>query len=144
MPLPVTKNIIEVFWGVIALFFPLYCDSCSANVSKKCFPVCQGCRESISYIDGPEVFDDIACAEISGYFSIGLYDGVLKNLISGFKYRNKKYLAPFFAGELTRRFKRCNLFNTNYLSDFDVIIPVPLHESKLKARGFNQIGRAHV
>jgi ComF family protein len=136
MPSSVIKNIIEAFSGVINLFFPLFCASCNANISTKCFPVCPGCRESILYISGLEVFNDIACPEISGYLSIGLYDGVLKRLISGFKYHKKKYLAPFFARELTERFKQYIPFKS--LSNFDVIVPVPLHESKLKARGFNQ------
>lgn len=138
MPSSVIKNIIEAFSGVIDLFFPLYCASCNANISKKCFPVCPDCRESISYINGPEVFDDIACHEINGYFSIGLYDGVLKRLITGFKYHKKTHLATFLARELTERFKRCTSFKINPLSNFSAIVPVPLHESKLKSRGFNQ------
>ncbi len=138
MPSSIIKNFTEAFSGVTNLFFPLYCASCNANISKKCFPVCSDCRESISYISGLEVFDDIACHEINGYFSIGLYEGVLKQLIAGFKYHKKTYLAPFFARELTERFKRCISFNINPLSNFDVIVPVPLHKSKLKTRGFNQ------
>ncbi len=138
MPSSIIKNIVESFSGVIDLFFPLYCASCNANIYKKCFPVCSNCRESISYISGPEVFDDIACHEIKGYFSIGLYDGVLKQLIAGFKYHKKTYLAPFFASELTELFKRRISFDLNPLSNFDAIVPVPLHESKLMSRGFNQ------
>lgn len=61
------------------------------------------------------------------------YSGIVKESIQAFKYQKKLALADplgkiIFSGFI-KYFK---------LSEIDVIIPVPLHISKLKQRGFNQ------
>ncbi len=118
------------------LIFPLSCASCAGYASKKDYPVCPECRGRIKYTRSLSAFDDIACPEISGFFSMGPYEGVLKDLIAAFKYYKKTSLADYFAGELASRFNV--FFPLAPLSGFDVFIPVPLHENKLRERGFNQ------
>jgi ComF family protein len=118
------------------LIFPLSCSSCAGHASKKDYPVCAECRGRINYIRSLEAFNDIACPEICGFFSLGPYEGVLKDLTAAFKYHKKTALAGFFAGELASRFN--GFFPLAPLSGFDVFIPVPLHENKLRERGFNQ------
>jgi ComF family protein len=65
--------------------------------------------------------------------SPGLYEGGLKQCIHLFKYDGRRELArPFgllMAECVSREFREVG---------FDALVPVPLHRSKLHARGFNQ------
>ena len=59
--------------------------------------------------------------------------GQVQQLVHQFKYRNKKEIG-FFMGQVYAR----DLKNTNWINSIDCIIPIPLHQKKLKKRGFNQ------
>ena len=64
---------------------------------------------------------------------MGVYTGILKVIISNFKFAKiKRYKEPlgfFLAEKIKQEFD---------LDKIDYIIPVPLHKEKLKERGFNQ------
>ncbi len=65
--------------------------------------------------------------------SVFEYSGQMINVIHKLKFDNKQYLA-----------KNLSLLMRNYfdnhpeLQDIDVIIPIPIHEKRLKMRGYNQ------
>ena len=69
--------------------------------------------------------------------SVAPYEGVLREAVHNYKYHNRRYLARTLAGlmlevaALEQAFNKCNL-----------VLPVPLSRSRLRQRGFNQIGRA--
>ncbi len=130
------KKAAAVFDNIVDFFFPLYCCSCEKIMVRSDFPLCSLCRKNISYIRDSDIFNDIICDDICGYFSLGRYEGVLKNLISALKYYKKKHIAYFLADELYSHLM--SFYSYNRFSIFDIIIPVPLHEVKLKERGFNQ------
>jgi ComF family protein len=77
---------------------------------------CLGCRTI------PPVFDQA--------LSVGYFEGSLREAIHQFKYRPcrtlGKPLAQWMAG------------NIRTLKNIDLIIPVPLHKTRLRQRGFNQ------
>lgn len=60
------------------------------------------------------------------------YDGKTKELIQDFKYNNKSYLYKMFGYKMVNKLKKEKLI------DFDAIIPVPIHKSKMLTRGYNQ------
>jgi len=66
-------------------------------------------------------------------FSLGIYDGVLKDAIGLFKYRAKLVLAKPFAKLLIE-------FAESFINmeRYDIIVPVPLHSAKFREREFNQ------
>ena len=77
------------------------------------------------------------CIENPKYFRIAraplVYDQILMRLIQRFKYKGKLQLArPLAELALTA----CRLFWDRGL--IDMIIPVPLHISRMRTRGFNQ------
>lgn len=61
------------------------------------------------------------------------YEGACRDLIHAFKYRDKSHLR-----------RPLGLLTAQFLSDFyrahrpDLLVPVPLHRSRLRSRGFNQ------
>lgn len=61
------------------------------------------------------------------------YSGVFKQIIPQFKYQSRLGLATLFGQMLHTTYKRH--FKT---MDIHLVIPIPLHASKLKQRGFNQ------
>ena len=54
----------------------------------------------------------------------------LKNILHALKYKNQKNYGVLL-GKL--------MYPEQKLSNYDLIIPVPLHKTKLKHRGFNQV-----
>lgn len=67
-------------------------------------------------------------------FSPYIYEGVIKELIHKFKYKNKDYLGKFLSNLMVEFINEYNL----PLEFMDFIIPIPLHKTKLREREFNQ------
>lgn len=65
--------------------------------------------------------------------SVWLHRGKVPGAIYRFKYHNKRRYGKIFASEMERRFR-------NELKQWEIglIIPVPLHASRKRRRGFNQ------
>ncbi len=61
------------------------------------------------------------------------YEGELRMLLMKFKYLSRKDLGIFFAREAVKRYGD----ELGRLS-FDAVIPVPIHESRFRERGYNQ------
>jgi ComF family protein len=58
-------------------------------------------------------------------------DGKTQKLLHAIKYQGQKDLAEYIGKLFAAQFKE-------ELSEIDLIVPIPLHEKKLKKRGFNQ------
>ena len=68
---------------------------------------------------------------ISRLRAIGDYDGTLRAIIHALKYDRRQSLARPLAGLMRRA---CG----DILTGVDLVVPVPLHRSRLRSRGFNQ------
>ena len=107
------------------------CDRCmrllpfiEGNVCRKCGvpihdmgKVCMQCK------DAGHVF--------SSNISVFMYLDDMPRLIKGFKFANKKYLG----------YSLSNFIATKVIEsdkNYDIIVPVPLHPTRLKERGYNQ------
>jgi ComF family protein len=91
-------------------------------------PVCGVCWRSIAAQPAPLVQ---ISAVIERAQAIGLYEGALRSIIHSLKYEGRRSLATPLA-QLIR--DRCG-----YVVDgADVAVPVPLHPSRRRQRGFNQ------
>ena len=110
------------------------CKKCMESIQKVIPPFCIKCNKPINYSLSIDLCPDCIiyekCFEESR--SPFIYDGVIKEGIYNFKYYNKPYYYRFF-GNLLIQFMN----KTNYL-DFNYIVSVPLHSSKIKSRGYNQ------
>ena len=65
--------------------------------------------------------------------SLWKHTGRVPHAIYQFKFHNRRYYAEIFAKELAERYGEWL-----QKKEIDVIIPVPLHSSKRRSRGFNQ------
>ena len=143
----------DVFIGrgltkIIDLLFPRRCPVCDGIVPVKEGNACQSCRRKIRYICEPrclkcgrQLNDDTklfcnACDKTQHIFDSGiaLYDyQSMKKSIYRFKYKKRCEYAAFYAEDIYAH------FNYDFLRmEADAIIPVPLHQSRLKSRGYNQ------
>lgn len=92
------------------------CNYCGTPVSSS---FCRQCdNHSLQYIDG---------IRSAAYFE----DNPLRTAIHALKYRNHKAIAQELADILANTYRY-------YQLQADVIIPIPLHNSRVKERGYNQ------
>ena len=129
--------------------FPRRCPVCGEIVSppgwqvcRDCFPkllfveppVCMKCGKSVE--DGAEAFcHDCAAGEKSFEYGVALlnYDDVMRRAVGRIKYNNRReYIKPF-AKMFWMRWGK-----TILEMEADCLVPVPLHPTRYRKRGFNQ------
>ncbi len=119
------------FWELLLnFFFPLQCVNCGRLLAADNKDrICGDCLSRIIYLNRPI---DIRLS-LDRIWSVAVYDGVLKELIHQFKYKEKKYLANALGKLLVD-------FVEEYLKEerFDYIVPIPLEKARQKKRGYNQ------
>ncbi len=110
------------------------CPDCAKTIKKIVPPICIKCSKPIDLNAPEELCSD--CRKHDHSFemsrSVFVYDGTVKKGIYLFKYYNKPYFYRFFGMCLVEFMK-----DTNYCG-FGLVVPVPLHHSKLRKRGYNQ------
>jgi len=101
---------------------PPFCVVCGRHLEKKNLNknICPGCVRKRPHFDRA--------------FSPCVYEGVTKKLIHEFKYKGKNNLAEPLSRIMIDFIREYSL-PLNYL---DLIIPVPLHKTRLREREFNQ------
>ena len=118
------------------LFNAYLCRGCVNDVVMVEAPICLTCGFMFKSRQGDSrICED--CISSPKRFRIArapvVYDRALMSLIHSFKYRGMIQLAKPLGGLLYYAFQRC------WDADgIDMVIPVPLHGSRFKRRGFNQ------
>jgi len=115
----------------INLFYPLHCPGCSKQLDPlDDRGLCAHCVASIKPNAMPPF--ELETPAIMAY-SACLYEGTLKELIHGFKYRGRVALSKIFIGIMTDYMKE-----NPELKAAGVVTCVPLHRSRMREREFNQ------
>lgn len=109
-------------WDKIKVNKPPFCRACGRHLGKNNF-LKHFCPECLK-----------RKLEFDRAFSPCVYEGAVKNLIHEFKYNNKDHLAATLAKPMISFIKEYQL-PMDYL---DLIVPIPLHKTKLREREFNQ------
>lgn len=117
-----------------------FCASCTASVATPRSPLCTICGTPFLTQGG----NDHPCVDclrrppafrraraIATYDAAAERESPLKDILQRFKYNREISLTPALADLLNQRLPL-------ELSDYDLVIPVPLHSSRLRWRGFNQ------
>jgi len=136
--LAVARNI---WTHLLALFFPERCVSCGQAGS----PFCSECQRKVEFVLPPlcplcgnpsssELFCQ-RCQQsapaIDGVRSVAFFEPPLRQAVHALKYRGLRSLAAPLAGLMAVYWRRDSL-------PAGVIVPVPLHRSRLRERGYNQ------
>lgn len=118
--------------GVLDFLFPPRCPICSAYVSEK-GAWCKECLRSAS--DTRRIPMDVeAFAVLDEVWALGKYHDGLRPLLVPLKFHGKRDRLPYLHTFLESTGSR----NVNILMQVSTAVPVPLHEEREKARGFNQ------
>ena len=112
------------------------CARCFGKLHFITAPFCRSCGVPFSYsaLSGP-TGRCAACIEHPAAFTTAraalAYDPNSRALLLAFKHADRTELAALFAPMLARAGARL-------LADADLLVPVPLHPSRLRRRGYNQ------
>lgn len=133
---------------IVDLLFPLRCPVCDGIMPAGEGKICRACRRKIRYISEPrcqkcgrQLNDETrpfctSCEKTKHKFDrgIALYDyQSMKKSIYRFKYKRRCEYAVFYAEDIYNHLK-----DEILRMEADAIIPVPLHKTRLKSRGYNQ------
>jgi ComF family protein len=137
--------------ALVTLLYPPVCTICGANTPAGKY-LCDQCDEKAVRILGPfcqkctEPFEGAItssftcanCAHRAIHFdaAVAAYRsrGIVREIIHSFKYNRQIYLRRLIARWLCAALDDERLRNRR----FDVIVPVPLHPTRQRERGFNQ------
>lgn len=108
------------------------CDACMEKLPRNFGRTCLKCGESIANTESQYC---LRCKQekplFTRCFSPLQYKHPVTYLIREFKYNNKQYLSETLGNFLVESYVVNNL-------NCDLVLPVPLHEKRLKKRGYNQ------
>jgi len=135
---PLVSRFIKFTSNLVSLIYPFSCLNCGELVTGAGdrIPLCEKCRNIINYITDDTLYKNTDFKNITGFFSLGYYEGVLRNLLTNLKYNKKTKIVGFLAEETAKGL--CRQFSVPPITDYDIILPVPLHIKKMQERGFNQ------
>jgi len=112
----------------------LACDICRERLTYVGEPYCMKCGKPIDSFEKEYCYD---CTHKRHHYVRGralfVYDDVMRKSIAGFKFHGKKEYARFYVDEMCRGLGEY----IRYIAP-DYILPIPIHKSKLRTRGFNQ------
>ena len=125
----------------ISLLFPRLCYGCGNHLVRNESLICTECYVMIPRTnyhlepDNPvaQLFWGRCRIEKAAAFSYYTRDSRIRKLIHQMKYKGTREI-----GAELGRIYAVSLMSSKFLDDIDIIIPVPLHHSKVRQRGFNQ------
>jgi ComF family protein len=131
----------DLWDDVISLLFPRLCYACGENLLRNERLICTKCYILIPRTnyhlqeDNPvaRLFWGRCKIERAAAFSFYNKDSRIRKLIHNLKYKGIKEVG-FELGKIYGQ----SLSGSDFLKGIDMIIPVPLHPSKKRVRGFNQ------
>lgn len=112
----------------------MICEPCRLRLHPVTEPLCKKCGKPLSTSEAEYCPD---CGRKKHLYTRGRaafeYDSSMRESISRFKYKNRREYGDFYVQELL---KICGCAISSW--NVDVLIPIPLHKSRRRARGFNQ------
>lgn len=111
----------------------LICSPCRAKPQYITEPRCRRCGKQLALEEGQFCHDCIQRKHVYDY-GYALYDyQSMRKSIYRFKYGKRCEYVDFYAQDICRR-----LSDEIRLMEADAVIPVPVHRSRLRGRGYNQ------
>lgn len=133
-----SNGILEDF---ISLFYPRYCRGCFNSLVKGEDLICTQCLLEMPksyyhlYRDNPFFLKFRGRLPLKNVMTLFKFvkESRVQQVLHALKYKHQPEL-----GEMLGRIYGQDLLEAEYSGSFDLIIPVPLHSSRRKLRGYNQ------
>jgi len=130
----------NLYYDFISLFFPRYCEACANSLVKGEELICTLCWSELPKTNFHNNEDNELKIRFFGKTTLeNAYallrftkSGKVQQLLHKLKYNNKPEIGVF----LGKRFGA--IIRNTITQPFDLIIPVPLHKTRLRKRGYNQ------
>lgn len=133
--------------NLIDLIFPQTAKCLFCGNEDGGFGLCDDCLKTLPFVKGNtcqkcgiEISSGHICIECKNSnhifekcYSIFLYSGRVRSEIVSLKQNKRKVVAKVFGHIVSEYISKLNI-------DFDIVVPIPIHENRLKERGFNQSG----
>ncbi len=126
---------------LFSLLFPELCNACGVSLYMGEKDLCTKCLADLPFTDFHLNTDNPAARLLWGRVPIAAITSLfyfskhtkVQNMMHQLKYNGKTELGVKMGQMLGKQLKLSNFFG-----DLTVIVPVPLHERKLRVRGYNQ------
>ena len=122
----------KVLWLInyaINLAFPNVCGICDKICRED---LCKKCEIKLNNITKVKI-DNYNNKNFKKHLYIFKYEGIIKETLIKFKFREKAFIYKAFVNFLIKNKKVCR-----FLKSYDIIIPVPIHYNRKVTRGYNQ------
>lgn len=141
MAISFPPHIIELGQDFISLFFPRYCLGCNLSLVKGEDTLCTRCLLELPKTNYHLMDDNPIKTKLIGRLNLKYAwaflkfrkTGIVQHLLHELKYNNH----PEVALKIGRIYGQ-ELVQSGFQNEFDVIVPVPLHGSRQRKRGYNQ------
>jgi len=112
----------EFFENILDFIFPHVCGICNKLGEGY---ICKKCESEIKKYLYLNVNTNL--------FSLLQYKGIIREKIIQYKFNDKSYLYHMLCELILKDKNACD-----FLSNYDIIIPVPIHNKRKRQRGYNQ------
>lgn len=135
----VARPLVVLLQSILDFAFPPYCILCNSLLKQDERLVCNACWNNLPQLDDRSNLVQELKNKFSGeiFFSdaiaIWQYSPKVQEVIHRFKYGNFKILANRIGG-----FMAAKLNPLNFSPDQTLLVPVPLHKTRARERGYNQ------
>lgn len=131
----------ELLRDFVSLIFPDYCLACDASLVKGENLICTRCMlqmpQTNYHLDDNNPLKNRLSGRIPLVHAMAMFkfskSGRVQSVLHALKYRNEPGLGIMLGNVYGER-----LLSANVAGDLDLIIPVPLHVSRKRKRGYNQ------
>ncbi|MBQ7563141.1 MAG: ComF family protein [Lachnospiraceae bacterium] len=140
---------VKLLSGLLNFIYPARCPVCGDIIVPQGESCCLSCRGRLKYVEEPYCLkcgkplakeDEEFCSDClrkNRLFDYGrvvfIYDELMSKSIYSFKYGGRQEYASFYAEEILKRYER----QIKEISP-DALVPIPLHKSRYRKRGYNQ------
>lgn len=129
---------------LVNLFFPECCYACSYALSDNEYGICTSCRHDLPitsfHLEKDNSVSKIFYGRVKLEYATALLwfqkKGMVQQLLHNLKYRGHEKVGCILGEWLGYELQNSPFFNT-----IDAVIPVPLHKTKLRKRGYNQVAK---
>lgn len=130
--------------NLLNLFFPKICLACNNHLSDNELHICTNCRHELPLTNFHNDKENTVHKMLYGRVKLENATALLhfskkgrvQQLIHNLKYKGHQDVGDLLGAWLGSELKAIPSYNK-----IDIVIPVPLHKTKLRSRGYNQVDR---
>lgn len=119
----------EIIKYVINLIYPNVCGICDKLCDDD---ICKKCEIKLNDISKIKI-DRYTNKYFKKHLYIFKYEGIIKERLIKYKFNERNYIYKAFVKFMLKNKKICD-----FLKNYDIIIPVPIHTKRRMERGYNQ------